>query len=61
MKRRQLLDRLSTYGCVLRREGSNHSIHQNPATGKRTAAGRHTEIDNNAARKICKQPGIPAP
>lgn len=61
MKRRQLLNHLAAHGCALRREGSNHSIYQNPETGERTSVGRHAEIDNNAARKICKQLGIPPP
>ena len=61
MKRRQLLDHLARYDCTLRREGANHSIYRNQQTGKQTAVGRHTEIDNNAVRKICKQLGIPSP
>ncbi len=61
MKRRQLLDHLASHDCAFRREGANHSIYQNMKTGKLTAVGRHTEIDNNAARKICRQLGIPKP
>jgi len=45
----------------LRREGTRHSIYQNPRTGKRTSVPRHTEIDDLTARKICEQLGIPAP
>lgn len=61
MKRRQLLRHLKTHGCELRREGSNHSIYRNPATGETTPVPRHTEIAENLARKICKDPGIPQP
>lgn len=61
MKRRHLLDHLASHDCTLRREGANHSIYRNQRTGKQTSVGRHTEIDNNAARKIRKQLGIPAP
>lgn len=61
MKRRQLLEHLTEHGCVLRREGSKHSIYQNTQTGKRTSVPRHSEIDNTTAREICKQLGIPPP
>jgi mRNA interferase HicA len=61
MKRRQLLDHLADHGCTFRREGSKHSIYQNPRTGKRTTVPRHSEIDNVTARKICSQLGIPPP
>ena len=61
MKRRQLLRHLHYHGCELRREGSNHSIYRNPATGDTTAIPRHTEIADVLARKICKDLGIPPP
>ncbi|MBX6764034.1 MAG: type II toxin-antitoxin system HicA family toxin [Rubrobacteraceae bacterium] len=61
MKRRALIEHLSEHGCILRREGTRHSIYQNPRTGKRTSVPRHTEIDDLTARKICEQLGIPAP
>jgi len=61
LKRRQLLKHLANHGCELRREGSNHSIYRNPATGETTAVPRHTEIANNLARKICKDLAIPPP
>ncbi|MGH3088109.1 MAG: type II toxin-antitoxin system HicA family toxin [Rubrobacteraceae bacterium] len=61
MKRRQLLKHLASHGCELRREGANHSIYKNPATGETAPVPRHTEIANNLARKICKDLGIPPP
>jgi predicted RNase H-like HicB family nuclease len=45
----------------VRREGTRHSIYQNPHTGKLTSVPRHAEIDNTTARKICLQLGIPPP
>lgn len=61
MKRRQLLRHLHRCGCELRREGANHSIYRNPATGDTTAVPRHAEIADNLARKICKDLSIPPP
>lgn len=49
MKRRQLLRHLKAYGCELRREGSNHSIYRNLATGETAPVPRHTEIADNLA------------
>ena len=59
MKRGDLLRYLERCGCKLEREGSRHSIYQNPAKGKKTSVPRHTEIDNRLARKICKQLDVP--
>lgn len=61
MKRRQLLKHLAEHGCVLRREGANHSIYKNSATGDTAPVPRHSEIQDNLARKIYKDLGIPAP
>lgn len=61
MKRRALLDHLRRHGCRLRREGANHSVYWNPTNGRISTVPRHTEIDNNLARKICKDLGIPEP
>lgn len=61
MKRRQLLKHLADHGCVLRREGANHSIYRNPETGETAPVPRHTEVANNLARKISKDLGIPPP
>ncbi|MHB1559983.1 MAG: type II toxin-antitoxin system HicA family toxin [Isosphaeraceae bacterium] len=43
------------------REGSDHSIWENPVNGRRTAVPRHREITNPTARAICRQLGIPDP
>ncbi len=61
MKRRDLLQYLRQHGCRFVREGAEHSIWENPATGRRTTVPRHREIPDYTAIKICKQLGIPEP
>jgi predicted RNA binding protein YcfA (HicA-like mRNA interferase family) len=61
VKRRDLLRHLRSHGCRFFREGGNHSIWENPASGQRTAVGRHRDIPEFTARRICKQLGIPEP
>lgn len=61
MKRRALLAHLTAQGCELVREGAKHSWWGNPATGRRSAVPRHTEIDDLLARKICRDLGIAEP
>ncbi|MGD0949579.1 MAG: type II toxin-antitoxin system HicA family toxin [Candidatus Binatia bacterium] len=59
MKRGDLLRHLQTHGCALLREGGHHSWWYNPGQNKRSAVPRHNEIDDDLARKICKDLGIP--
>jgi mRNA interferase HicA len=54
MKRRELEKRLRIAGCLLKREGSSHSLWINPKTGVIEAVPRHTEIKEPLARKILK-------
>lgn len=61
MKLRDLLVHLGRHGCRFVREGSDHSIWENPANGRRTAVPRHREIPNFTAAQICRQLGIPTP
>lgn len=58
MKRNQLVKHLETHGCILLREGGNHSIYLNPTTKKQSAVGRHRELSDLLCNKICKQLGI---
>ena len=44
MKREVLLRHLRRYGCILRREGKEHSLWENPRTGHAEAVPRHVEI-----------------
>jgi mRNA interferase HicA len=58
MKREALLRHLRRHGCRLLREGGRHSWWHNPAQNKRSAVPRHNEIDDDLARKICRDLGI---
>ncbi|MBI5385821.1 MAG: type II toxin-antitoxin system HicA family toxin [Verrucomicrobia bacterium] len=61
MKRRELIRHLRSHGCVLVREGSNHSWWGNPLLNRRSSVPRHTEINRFLARKICRDLAIPEP
>ena len=61
MKRSSLLRHLRRHGCVLKREGSKHSLWTNSQTGLVEAIPRHVEISNILARKICRGLGVPEP
>lgn len=41
-------------------EGGNHSIFVSPS-GRTSTVPRHAEINDDLARKICKDLGIPEP
>ena len=60
MKRRALVQHLGQHGCQLLREGGNHSIFVSPV-GRTSSVPRHTEINDDLAKKICKDLGIPPP
>ena len=59
MKRSALLRHLRRYGCVLKREGSAHSLWMNPQTGQMEAVPRHQEVPDLLARKICRGLSVP--
>src|SRR5437016_8090927 len=61
MKREGLLRHLRRHGCVLRREGKEHSLWENPQTGHAEAVPRHAEIANLLAKRICRKLSIPDP
>jgi mRNA interferase HicA len=61
VKRRALIRHLEAHGCELLREGGNHSIYINRAAHKISAVPRHSEINDDLARKICKDLGIQQP
>ena len=54
MKRTKLIHHLLSNGCVLKREGGNHTIFFNPKTGKKSALPRHIEIGDILCNEICK-------
>lgn len=59
MKRTALLRHLRRHGCILKREGSAHSLWCNPNTGDVEAVPRHIEIADRLARKICRGLSVP--
>ena len=61
MKRGLLLKHLIGNDCVLRREGTNHSIYRNLKNGLQTSVPRHPDVVEKTAFDICKQLGIPKP
>ena len=61
MKRADLIRHLEQHGCVLFREGGNHSIYINRRTRKSSSVPRHREINEFLARKICRDLEIPMP
>jgi mRNA interferase HicA len=61
LKRRALVRHLTEHGCELLREGGNHSVWVNPAAKKISTVPRHTEINDDLARKICKDLQVPVP
>ena len=61
MRREGLLRHLRRHGCVLRREGKEHTLWEIPQTGHAEAVPRHAEIANLLARKICRKLSIPDP
>lgn len=59
MKLTDLERHLRRHGCILKRQGGNHTIWENPATGDWTSVPRHREMKDFLARRICIQLGIP--
>lgn len=61
MKRRELVRHLEQHGCELLREGANHSVYVNRTAAKSSTVPRHTEVNDDLVRKICKDLGVPKP
>jgi len=61
LKRRDLVRHLEQHGCVLLREGANHTIFVNSTVNKTSSVPRHNEINNDLARKIYKDLQVPQP
>ncbi len=61
MKRQALIRHLRRCGCVVRREGKEHSLWENPQTGHAEAVPMHVEIANVFAKRICRRPSIADP
>jgi predicted RNA binding protein YcfA (HicA-like mRNA interferase family) len=54
MKRKELVRRITSAGCVLVRHGARHDLYRNSNTGKTQPVPRHDEIDENLAKHIVK-------
>ena len=61
MKRFDLVRHLEKNGCVLFREGGNHSIYVTRVTQKVTAVPRHREINDFLVKKICRDLEVKEP
>lgn len=61
MKRKVLIQHLEKNGCEFLREGGAHTVYVNRKEKKVSTIPRHREIDENLARRICKDLSIPPP
>ncbi len=61
MKRRHLLRHLARHGCTFLREGGNHTVYVNRTAQKVSTIPRHSDINEDLARKICKDLQVPRP
>jgi len=61
MKRRDLIKHLLLEGVVFWREGAKHSVYYNPTNSRVSTVPRHSETNNQLARKICLDLGISLP
>jgi predicted RNA binding protein YcfA (HicA-like mRNA interferase family) len=61
VKRAALVRHVARHGCELLREGANHSVFVNRATGKVSTIPRHREVNDLLARKICRDLEIAEP
>jgi mRNA interferase HicA len=61
VKRLDLIRHLEAHGCVLLREGSEHTVFVNSSKGKTSTVPRHREIHEFLARKICRDLEVPMP
>ena len=61
MKRRIFIRHLNDQGCVLKREGGNHSVYINISNKKTSTIPRHIEVNDYLVKKICKDLDIKSP
>ncbi len=61
MKRADLVRHLEQHGCEFLREGGRHTVYVNRAARKSSTVPRHREINENLARKICRDLEVPQP
>lgn len=61
MKRIDVVRHLEAHGCIFVREGGNHTVYLNRASGKVSTIPRHREINDFLVQKICKDLDVPSP
>jgi predicted RNA binding protein YcfA (HicA-like mRNA interferase family) len=61
VKRRDLVRHLEANGCEFLREGGSHSVYIRRAVRKVSTVPRHREVNEQLARKICRDLEIPEP
>jgi len=54
MKKKDLIRKILSVGCVFVRHGACHDLYRNPKTGKQQPIPRHEEIDERLAKHIIK-------
>jgi mRNA interferase HicA len=59
VKRRDLLRHLEAHGCEFLREGGKHTLYINRTERRVSTIPRHREINEDLARKICKDLRVP--
>jgi len=55
MKRKDLIKKILSDGCILVRHGSSHDLYKNPSTSKKQPIPRHREVDEYLAKHILKE------
>jgi predicted RNA binding protein YcfA (HicA-like mRNA interferase family) len=61
LKRHDLVRHLERHGCELLREGGKHSVYVNHHTRKVSTVPRHRDVNDQLARKICRDLEVPDP
>jgi len=61
VKRVDLVRHVEAAGCMLLREGGNHSVFVNRTARRTSVIPRHREVNDYLARKICRDLEIPEP
>lgn len=59
MKRGDLVRHRRAHGCVIHREGAEHTVWRNLVTRRTDAVPRPNELKDSLARDICRQLGVP--
>ena len=55
MKRKDLIRKITSAGCVLAKHGGKHDLYKNPETGGKQPVPRHNEIDEQLAKHILRE------